>query len=528
MKSIFLYICLSICLIPTNSFAQKYWIFFQDKNIKQSSPALSADAIESRMRQNINLDARDFPVNQIYIEKLQEKGITILRKSRWLNAVTANLSPEQKTEIALLPFVKEVKSVQAMQLTKDAEISLDTLEVNRYDWQLKMIGLDVLHNMGLRGKGVRMAIFDNGFRKTNVNRGFTHVFQENRLKYTHDFVDNDSDVFADCGSEGACKHGSYCWSIIAGIIADSMQGTAPDADFYLFRTENDFSETHQEEDNWVVAAEVADSLGAQVFSTSLGYSVLDTLSYIQAQMDGNTAIITKAADIAAQKGIIVVNSAGNEGNGAWRMVIAPADGDSVIAVGAVTPYLERASFSSQGNTADGRIKPDVMALGRSTYIIELGGDIARGNGTSFSCPVLSGMMACVRQARPNIPAWELRNLLLASADRYAKPDSLYGYGIPNAAKMLAATFPSLASFTLFPNPSTSGNLSIFLNSTKNFQGKIEIFDLQGKRLFEQNLFVSDKNIYTFKPQLTSGLYFVRLLNTETNRVEEVQRLIVAQ
>jgi len=245
-------------------------IFFTDKNIQTSVPALSPAAIENRLRQNIGIDIRDFPVNADYLTQLRQYGIQIERTSRWLNGISATLSPTQLQFISSLPFVQKVQPVHAMMTTKDAHITFDSVEVNRYDWQLKMLGLDVVHNLGYRGYGVKIAVFDNGFRMTNQNRGFTHVFEKNRLKYTYDYVDNDTDVFSDCGPDAYCKHGSWCWSIIAGIIPDSMEGTAPDADFYLFRTENDASETHQEEDNWVAAAEVADSFGVQNFFHLVG------------------------------------------------------------------------------------------------------------------------------------------------------------------------------------------------------------------------------------------------------------------
>lgn len=519
-----LWLLLAASLLPAQT---PVWIFFADK-AADAPLGIGSEAVESRLRQQIPLDAADLQVSAAYTQALREMGVQLRYPSRWLNAVSASISAEQLVQVRQLPFVKSVQPIARLELAQTTEITLDTATAMGNFWQLNMLGVDLLHELGYKGQGVKVAVFDNGFRKTNEIRGFTHVFQNNRVKYAYDFVDHDENVFEDCGTEGACKHGSWCWSLIAGYIPDSMSGSAPEADFMLFRTENDFSETRQEEDNWVRAAEVADSLGAQVFSTSLGYSRLDTLPYTPADMDGNTAIITRAADMAASRGIIVVNSAGNEGGGTntWRIVIAPADGDSVIAVGGVNRFLDRASFSSQGNTADGRIKPDVMALGQGVTIIELGGDIqSYGSGTSFSCPIMAGMMACLRQARPNLPAWELRRLLLQSADRYANPDSLYGYGIPNATKILASTFPATANFEVFPNPVSGTTLNLYLNAPTSFKGSLQLFDSQGRKITEQTTFISDKAILRLDAgQTLSGLYFVRLINEETKKVEEVKKV----
>lgn len=514
-------------------FAQSgYWVFFKDKNTESALPALSPDALENRLWQNIALDERDFPVNQAYLSDLNQSGIRVKHPSRWLNAASVVMTPEQAKAIENRPYVKSIHKIMPLMtanLEQRADSTLDSVMVNRYDWQLKMLGLDLLHDAGYTGKGVKMAVFDNGFKFVDQLSGFSHVFQENRVHYTYDYVDNDQNVFEECASGGYCRHGSWVFSIIAGIVPGQLQGSAPGADYFLFRTENDASETHQEEDNWVRAAEVADSLGAQIFSTSLGYFLMDTtdVSYQPSDLDGDKAIITRAADIAASKGIIVVNSAGNEGGSNWRTIIAPADGDSVIAVGAVNPYLIRASFSSQGNSADGRIKPDIMALGQATYIQDLSGTVVRGNGTSFSCPVLSGMMTCVRQARPNIPAYDLYKAMIASADRFRNPDSLYGYGIPNAGKILLETSSLTTSLEIAPNPNSGVFYTIIQNNSAAYNGEIQIFDAQGKNIVQKNQFLpSGKQVNGMDISLEPGIYIMRLWNKDKKQVEAVKKWIV--
>ncbi|MFN0202767.1 MAG: S8 family serine peptidase, partial [Bacteroidia bacterium] len=354
--------------------------------------------------------------------------------------------------------------------------------------------------------------------------------EEGRILDTYDFVDKDSKVFDACFAAGFCRHGLNCFSIIGGKI-DSLNysGSAPDAQFMLFRTENDASETSQEEDNWVAAAERADSLGAQVFSTSLGYSVYDdtATSYKTWQLDGNTTIITRAADIAASKGIIVVNSAGNEGGKPWRIVLAPADGDSVLAIGAVNRNKIRAAFSSQGYTADGRVKPDVMALGEQTYLVDVAGRLVKGNGTSFSGPVIAGMMACLRQAYPKTPAFELQEWLKQSADRYNSPDSLYGYGIPDALKLLNAHTSPINGFQLAPNPNEGTCMAIW-EEEEAFEGTIRIFDLTGRAIYAENYsFTKGWNrVPLCLEHLTNGLYPVVIQEKDKGKVKYQSKLLI--
>lgn len=513
------------------SFAQsKYWIFFQEKNVQNSRPALSAAAIESRLRQQIAIDEKDFPVNAAYLAAIQDAGIHIVNQSRWLNAVSAYLTPVQVAHIQEFTFIKNIQRVHSLMPARNESLSqIDSINVDSYRWQLEMIGTAQLHDRGYTGKGVKIAVMDNGFRRVDTLSSLRHLFSENKILASYDFVDNDKFVFA-YDSLNSCRHGTWVMSILAGKITDTLEGSAPDATYILSRTEKDASETPQEEDNWVAAAEWADSLGAQIFSTSLGYTTYNdpSDSYSPSDMDGNTAIITKAADIAASRGIVVVNSAGNEGNTAsWRVIGAPADGDSVIAVGAVDKNKVRASFSSMGPSADGRVKPDVMAIGSGTRLQNLNGSVGGGSGTSFSGPVIGGSMACLRQMHPNAPANDLRLALLKSCDRYATPDSLYGYGIPNLQLAAALVNSSLSNLTILPNPSDGNFLWILDNQALVSLIQWEIFDATGRKLHEER--ASTQNpIFSqnMSLALASGLYYLRVSDVEKKQVLNVASFVV--
>ncbi len=526
------YILLSIFLfLLSGSFAQtKYWFFFTDKNTENSRPALSPDAIESRLRQQIFLDPKDFPVNVAYLAQIREKGISIVHTSRWLNAASAYLTPTQVADIQALPFIQSLQKVRSLTPTQQENFSeIDSINVDSYRWQLEMIGTAQLHDRGYTGRGVKIAVMDDGFRRLDTLSSLRHLFTENTLLASHDFVDNDNFVFT-YDSANSCRHGTWVMSILAGKITDTLEGSAPDATYILSRTEKDATETPQEEDNWVAAAEWADSLGAQVFSTSLGYTTYNNPqdSYKPSDMDGNTAIITKAADIAASRGIIVVNSAGNEGNTvSWRIMGAPADGDSVIAVGAVDKNKVRASFSSMGPSADGRIKPDVMAIGNGTRLQNQNGSVGGGSGTSFSGPVIGGSMACLRQMHPNAPANELRLALLKSCDRYATPDSLYGYGIPNLQVAAYLVNSSFAGINIIPNPSDGNFLWIMETQLLIPNLQWEIFDATGRSLHTETLNVRNPIVsQNVSLSLASGVYYLRVLDIDKKQVLNVASFVV--
>lgn len=502
---------------------QKYWIMFTDKgDISSYTPEmiLSQPALENRLRQGIELDAYDYPVAQPYLNALQAKGITGVRTSRWFNAISAYLTENQIQELASESYIRSIRRVAGY--ARVSEVELDCEEVAPIDTftrQLTMVGLDALHEQGYDGEGVRIAVFDNGFRNGSSLEAFSHIFDENRLIATRDYVEPGHDVFADCN--GSCRHGTNVWSILAGDITGKLRGAAPGASFILLRTENDNSETHQEEDNWLAAAEYADSLGAQVFTTSLGYFNFDAGegNYTQEDLDGNTAIITRAADMAASRGILVVNSAGNAGE---RGISPPADGDSVLAIGSVNQCEEYSLFSSHGPSADGQVKPDLTAMGEATFYSNSAGNVTRGNGTSYSAPIVAGLAACLIQANPNATAHNVYQALIRSADRYEAPDHLYGHGIPNGPTALGllqeVQLADGVAGIVYPNPN-GGSFQIALTD-RNIEHavRVELFDIAGRRVLGRE-FASGEggNQLLLETQLPAGLYLLQVIDREEKR-----------
>ena len=472
-----------------------YLIQFQkkpDSLLPYVESYLSPRAIERRQLQGIPIDEDDLPVPSAWVSELCKSG-RVIGVSRWLNAalVEAN-SPH---DLPQAPFIRCIEpffrgngsSSPSPRLPTTAHAVFEEFPpggASVTDQQLSMLRIPELHQQNLYGRGVRIAIFDAGFPGMNQIPGFQHVFAQGRFIAGYDFVRGDSIVFDDNA------HGTMVASIILG--RDSTRGYlggAPEAEVILARTENALSETRQEEWNWAQAVEWADSLGAQIIQSSLGYSTFDDPSenYTYSDMNGRTAITTQAARIAAQKGLLVVTSAGNEGASPWRYVTAPADADSVLAVGAVDANGQLALFSSRGPTADGRIKPEVVAMGQGTRIIRPDGNVGSGSGTSFAAPLITSLAACLWQAKPTIPAQILRKVILESADRYSNPDTAYGYGLPNGAQALArlTALPQNSSpptLRLYPNPTTD-NLSLFLPDTSLGWYTLTLCDESGRLIF---------------------------------------------
>jgi len=428
----------------------KYWIFFTDKGpsslqksnllkIQQSLLPRARQRREKVFRGQSLVDETDLPLYPQYLRTLVAHGVRPVVKSKWLNAVSAYVDESRKSELQKLPFVKAIKRVAQFRLP---EWQLDERLYRQYfpekqtdlDYgeslqQNEMIHVPEVHNLGISGQGVLVAVFDTGFHLLHEAFDSLHVIAQ------YDFINHDENTDNEEGDSGAQNwHGSLVLSILGGYSPGHLIGPAYGADFLLAKTEDVSSETPVEEDNWIAAAEWADSLGADVISSSLGY--LDWYTY--RDMDGDTAPITRAADLAVKKGIIVVVAAGNEGDASWHYITAPADGDSVIAVGAVQPSGTIANFSSRGPTYDGRIKPEVVAMGTSVASIQLssGGMIGWGyttiRGTSASCPQVAGAAALVLSAHPDLTPMQVRQALLATADRASYPDNTYGYGLIDA------------------------------------------------------------------------------------------------
>jgi subtilisin family serine protease len=518
-----------------------YLVNFTDKDnspysLKHPEQFLTQRAIDRRIKYKIAYDETDLPVNQNYIDSLKALGLEIINVSKWFNSVSVYTKDTLLIDtLSKISFIKSVglskKKVQKVQ--KDLkepntqikyEQSLD-FDSSGYDYygngfrQIEMLNAHYLHQAGYRGEGMLVAILDAGFYKVNELAAFDSIRFNNQILGVYDFVDKDTSVY------DAATHGMMVLSTIAANIPGEFVGTAPKADFLLLRTEQVASEYIIEEHNWAVAAEYADSLGADIISSSLGYNNFDdtTQSHTYSDMDGNTALISIAADLAAKKGILVVSSAGNEGFSQWKYISAPADADSVLTVGAVTEDENIAFFSSRGPTFDQRIKPDVCAQGMPAIVIAANGMLTASSGTSFSAPILTGAVTCLWQAHPELNNMQIIDAVKQSADRYNQPDTVFGYGIPDfyAAHVYLNSMGQIDENTenilnVFPNPFKNIlNIAFYSKNIEiPYNSKLEIFDVKGKKVIDAHVDDVENNysltVINNVEKLSKGVYIVRL------------------
>lgn len=542
MKKIYLLILIFITSQELYS-QNRYAVMLTDKNnstysFSNPSAYLSQRAINRRLQFGITLDSLDLPVNSTYLAAIQNTGAVILNTSRWLNEVTVDVSanPGALSAINALPFVKQTKLAARTTNRSNSKYSFEMESLMHrqsqtqkvastssfYNYgnalnQIQMLHGDNLHDLGFRGDGKIIAMLDAGFLRADSMTAFDSLRAHNRILSTYDFVDHNSNVYDDH------THGSMCFSIIGANDPGNIVGTAPEASFLLYRSEDAATEKLIEEYNWATAAETADSAGADIISSSLGYSVFEdsTMNHTYNDMDGRTAPISIAANIASRKGIVVVSSAGNEGNGQWHYITAPADADSILTIGAVDAAGVYASFSGTGPSFDGRIKPTVVAQGQGTFVSDPYSNVVfSGNGTSFSCPVIAGLVASLWQAIPSANNMQIINAIVQSASQYSNPDSLLGYGIPNfdsARNSLLAVFNPYygkGDFIekIFPNP-FKNQLNINFYADSNSQYTSEIFDLSGKRVMvKRGEFVpfTINNINLATANMGKGVYLLRI------------------
>lgn len=414
-----------------------FFLQFTDK-VGAERVCLSPTAMEMREARGIAIDSLDYEVSPIYLDSVQTLGASVLHTSRWMNGATVQASKEAIEVIEACEFVESVEktrgdeanvgeAVNGGETVKNGEAvnGDEAVNVDEAGEQLDQLNLLPLHQAGYKGRGIRIGIADGGFYRANT---MLSLPQDQCLGYA-DLTDDEEDMFSHAGS-----HGTMCLSTIMATQVD-YTGAATEAEYYLFRTEEEYTESLKEIDNWVAAIEMADSMGLHIVSTSLGYTTFDDaeMDLQYADMDGRTSRGAQAAVIAARKGMLLVVAAGNDGNKDWHYLSTPADADSVLTVGAVDVDGQIAAFSSYGPSADGRVKPEVCAMGKGTSIIHPENDsIMGGNGTSFACPLIAGMAACLWSASPDATNMEIRERIIRSADRYTQPHEQYGYGIPDA------------------------------------------------------------------------------------------------
>lgn len=419
-----------------------YFVSFTDKPEK-TAPQLSPRAVEQRAKWNIPTNGMDYPVSSMYLNQVRQAGAKVHHVSRWFNGATVEMDSLTAEKIAALKFVTGVEMTRdnndsaAYAPLKNRMSAQANDDFHWTDEQLGTYNLLPLHEAGFEGQGILMAICDGSFYNANS----LSCFRQKELELGHFDLTDDKDDFY--GSTG--EHGTRCLSVISGI-QDSYYSAASKAQYYLMRSEESETESPKEMDNLVAALEKADSLGVNVFSVSLGYSKFDKAEWSlpKSALDGITTRVSRAATIAARKGMLVCVAAGNEGNvESWRTLSAPADADSILTVGAVGTDSVIGVFSSWGPSADGRIKPEVCAVGVKTTLINSGGRIVQSNGTSYATPLLAGMAAALWSALPNENAMQIRDRIIRSADRYTTPDTKqYGYGIPDAWKAYKMSIPT--------------------------------------------------------------------------------------
>ena len=506
MKKIY---CVLFFLVYVLGFSQEdAWVYFKDKPNAQyyfENPLqmLSQRSLDRRSNQNIALDSKDVPIYQPYINQISASpGIMVKAKSKWLNAVHIRGSVSNIQNLQSLSFVDSIQfanrtlnvsgkrnnSAGANKVTiqnKNLEVAT-TFAYGNSSNQVEMVNAHLLHQSNNTGTGKIIAVFDSGFSAVNAITPFQRMFNNQFYLGGYNFVAGSTNVFS------THNHGTMTLSCMTGYVDGQLVGTAPDASYYLFITEDIFEENPVEESYWVEAAEMADSLGVDIISTSLGYFGYDNpnYSYTYQDMTGNTAFASKGANIAFSKGMIVVASAGNSGNSSTPNVGVPAEATNVLAVGAVKFDETYATFSSIGPSFDGRVKPDVMAKGQSTTISDTNGNIVTASGTSFSCPIIAGAIASFWQAIPWASNQQVVDLVKQSSDRFSNPNNQFGYGIPdfqlalNMAQLIVQE-NDIENFSVFPNPVKNTFSISFPNYTEIAQ--LLIYNNLGQKVLEKNI-----------------------------------------
>lgn len=491
----------------------RYAVFYKYKpqvNLSLDKPHdfLSQKAIDRRIKEGIAADSLDLPVSQKYVDAVFQKSNYILYSSKWFNATLLVTDAANVDELEALPFVDRVELVgRGFIPSPNARIGrrIYVAETNKYcppvaesarvlgtdeenyDFQNSILGFDKMHEKGFTGKGVTIAVFDAGFPGAKTASPLAHLQTNGQIVATKDFVRpwNDN-VYSDN------QHGTNVLSLIGSNETGKMIAGAPDADFILSMTEEIATEYWVEEYNWVRAAEFADSLGTDIISSSVGYVDFDdpAMNYILEDLDGETTIVARGATIAANKGILVVNSAGNSGPNESTLN-SPSDAKGILAIGAVNRELEVTSFSSRGPTEDGRVKPDLAAFGEGTVLIRSNGEIGFSNGTSFSAPQVAALAAGLWEAKPEWTKDQLIEALLNSGTQADAPDNLLGFGIPNFFRAYYGEILGVEdkeeelAWKVYPNPASDDQLNIYFGNS--LSAKFTLIDLNGRALENETL-----------------------------------------
>lgn len=519
----------------TSEAQDRYAVFFKYKpqdsySLSQPEQFLTQKALGRRAREGVSVDSLDLPVSQKYIDELEEKAHYLLYPSKWMNALLLVTDEAGALEMEALPFVDRVEMVALDFIPSPnarvgkkifASVSLKIcLPVNHrklgtnenpYDFQNSLLGIPEMHEEGFTGNGVTVAVFDAGFPGANEASALNHLFANNKILGTKDFVKPWSEnVYT------SNQHGTNVLSLIAAKEEGVLVSGAPDANYILAITEEDATEYKIEEYNWVKAAEYADSLGVDIINSSVGYWDFDdpTMNYTLDDMDGKTTVIARGANVAAQKGILIVNSVGNYGPNESSLV-SPADSEFVLAIGAVNKDLEVSNFSSRGPTGDGRLKPDLTTYGNGVALIRSNGSLGYSNGTSFSAPQITALAAGLWGAKPEWTRAELVENLIRSATQADAKDNELGYGIPNFfdayyGEILAVNAEENVAWKVYPNPLAEDDLTIYFG--QGLSAEFTLIDMNGKTLMSSVLLRNDAKepFRTSLQGLKPGFYIVQM------------------
>lgn len=508
-----------------------YWVAFTNKNNTSYSftnpeKFLSERAIQRRIAQGIAVDSLDLPVNRNYINQVLRSGVSLVHCSKWLNGITVKVEIDNfKDQIQLLPFVREVQLTKPGNIIKSAinkfyvpGSSDDLLLVNDVLYgtsvsQLAITNGQFLHNQDYKGQGIQVAVIDAGFYRADTYNAFDSLWYNNQILGTKDFVDPAQDFFF------TNYHGMSVLSCMGGNIPGELIGTALKADYWLIRAEDSGSEYLVEEDNWVAAAEFADSAGVDIINSSLGYFLFDdpSMNHTYAEMDGKTTRVTRGANIAASRGMLVFTSAGNEGKDTWKYIIAPSDGDNVIGVGAVSKDSVPAPFTSFGPASDSDVKPNVSTVGWNTVLERSNGSVGYSNGTSFSSPVMAGLGACLWQANPQATAIQIKSAIEQSANLFSHPDSLLGYGIPDfkvadqiLKDLTTKEWNTKKRWMVYPNPLQD---VLWLRQKESDSSKdiqLNIYSVDGRLLLNKKVPGTREIVFRNLQTLPAGLLILKI------------------
>lgn len=503
------------------------WVYFNAKPNAQAffdNPLseLSQRSLDRRANQNIGLDFKDVPINQSYIDQISAtQGIVVLAKSKWFNALHIQGSEDAIRLLTDLSFVERVdfanrvlnnplRTAVPKKRIKKVNKVFETDVLFNYGNsanQIQMLNGQLLHQQNFTGEGKIIAVMDGGFPGVNTATTFSRLRNNNQILGGYDYVNRSTDFYS------GLSHGTLVLSTMGGFKDNELVGTAPDASYYLFITEDGANEWPLELSLWVEAAEEADRLGVDIINTSLGYTEFDNPNYnfTYADMNGTTTFISKGLDIAFSRGMICVNSAGNSGNSPWFYISAPADAINALAIGAVNAAGDYATFSSQGPSSDGRVKPDVVAQGQQSVLSSTSGNITTASGTSFSGPITAGMVACLWQALPNATNSEIMQLIKQSASTFNNPTNELGYGIPdfNLALnngLLNVNTSDKVRFMVYPNPATDAVTIAFPTGFDN--ATIFLYNTMGQLMVSRELTSEDKGIPL--NGFSSGIYLYKI------------------